>query len=159
MARLEVLYIAPDDQLPQAWLEAFKQYASIPDDGRDALLLGILKTALLRVQEYADRALLRCHIRQVCHSDAKTGEIRLYLGGGGQLTTWLLNRAESVSNQQKTADIAVVPVRDADIVAEFDTDPHQGWLVQARPTVFRLATAIYDGESVDVCNSILNEVL
>ena len=75
--RLQI--IENNDTLPTAWLEAFKQYASVPDDGRDALLLGLLRSAIYRVQEYADRALLKCRVRQTGEADAKTGQIRLYL--------------------------------------------------------------------------------
>ena len=57
------------------------------------------------------------------------------------------------------ADIVVVAPRDADVVVEFDTVPRESWLVQAQPTVLRLAPAMYDGASAEVRNSILNEVL
>ena len=73
--------IENNDPLPAGWLEPFKQYASVPDDGRDAMLLHLLKSAILRVQEYADRAILRCRVRQTGESDPETGLFRLYLGG------------------------------------------------------------------------------
>jgi hypothetical protein len=161
MARPDLTIISFDQEAPlqRAWLEPFKQYASIPDDGRDALLEGLLRSALLQVQEYGDRALLRCRVRQTAHSDAKTGQIRLYLGGGVELSARTLDGEICPVCEQKAADIVVVSPRDADVVVEFDTVPLESWLVQAQPTVLRLATAMYDGASAEVRNSILNEVL
>lgn len=157
MNRLEI--IENNDPLELAWLEAFKQYASVPDDLRDDLLRRILRTAILRVQEYADRALIRCRVRQVCRSDAETGQIRLYLGGGEEISVTYDYGGEEAPYTQKTADLLVISPRGSLVTVEFTTIPAKSWRDQAQPTVFRYATAIYDGEAVEVLNSILNEVL
>lgn len=155
--RLQI--IENNDPLELAWLEAFKQYASVPDDLRDDLLRRILRTAILRVQEYADRALIRCRVRQTGEADAKTGQIRLYLGGGEEISVTYDYGGEEAPYTQKTANLLVVSPRGSLVTVEFTTIPVESWLEQAQPTVFRYATAIYDGEALDVLNSILNEVL
>lgn len=157
--RIQIVSIDKDDSLACTWMEGFKQYASVPDDGRDALLLGLLRTAILRVQEYSDRALLRCRVRQTCAPDAETGRIRLYLGGGEDLAVTFAHDGSEAPYVRNAADLITVQARGSEINVEFSTIPSESWLVQAQPTVFRLATALYDGEQPEVCNSILNEVL
>ena len=66
MARLDISNIEWNGILRGNLLEEFKQYASIPDGSRDAMLLSILKNAILKVQEYGDRALIPCTVTQVC---------------------------------------------------------------------------------------------
>ena len=151
--------IENNDPLPGVWLEPFKQYASVPDDSRDALLESLLKSAILRVQEYADRALLVCRVRQTGAPDAETGLFRLYLGGGEEVSVALADSGETASYTQKTANLLAVPVYGAPVVVEFTTVKDQAWREQAKPTVFRYATALYDGEPVEALNAILNEVL
>ena len=52
MMNLEIIERA---EIPAEWLDTFKQYASVADNGRDALLMSMLTLAVLRVQEMADR--------------------------------------------------------------------------------------------------------
>ena len=147
------------DPLADAWLEPFKQYASVSDDGRDALLLTLLRSAILRVQEYADRALFRCRVRQTCRPDAETGQIRLYLGGGEDLSVTYDYDGSEVPYVRNTANLITVQARGSVISVEYTTRTSDSWRDQARPTVFRYATALYDGEPLETLNSILNEVL
>lgn len=157
MRRLEI--ISKDDKLANAWLEPFKQYASVSDNSRDALLHKLLTTAILRVQEYGDRALIECHCRQTCTADSETGQIRLYLGGGDILSVSYDYGGEEAPYVQKTADLLTVSARRSPVTVDFTTKPSAPWRDEAQATVFRYATALYDGEPVEVLNSILNEVL
>lgn len=159
MARLEIIKIHDEEVLINGWMEPFKQYASVPDEGRDALLRGLLRTAVLRVQEYSDRALLRCRVRQVCTPDPETGLVRLYLGGGEVVSVTYDYGGEEAPYERLAGDSLRVNARGSAVAVEFDTIPRKGWIDQAATTVYRLGTALYDGASVDVCNSILNEVL
>lgn len=157
MNRLDIL--RNDDPLAGAWLEAFKQYASVPDDGRDALLLSLLRSAIYKVQEYGDRALLRCRVRQTSRCDAETGQIRLYLGGGEDLAVTYDYNGSEAPYVRNTANLITVQARGSIISVEFDTIPSESWRQEARATVFRYATALYDGADTPELNSILNEVL
>lgn len=156
MPRLTI--ISNSDPLAIHWLEGFKQYASISHDGLDALLLSTLSAAILRVQEYADRALIECRVRQTATSDS-AGKIRLYLGGGKDVSVTSADGAATVQEVRNSGDSVWISPRGADACVEFTTAPSGAWREQARMTVYRYATAVYDGESPDVCNSILNEVL
>ena len=61
MPRLEIISV--EDGFCRGMLEDLKQYASIPDDSRDAMLTRILRNAALRVQEYADRPFLETTVK------------------------------------------------------------------------------------------------
>ena len=154
MPRLEVISIVkpicPD------WLEAFKQYASVPDDGRDALLDTLLRSAILRVQEYADRAIVATNLRLTVDSGT-SGVVKLYEGGGEILSV----------NDETGGEVPFDPlpghrlqlfVRNVPVVIEYRTQPLEGDAEGLKPTVYRYATALYDGEEQAVLDAILAEV-
>ena len=67
---------------PQAdHLEQFKQYASVPDDSRDGVLLKMLKRAMLSVQEFSDTAILPCKFEMTVVDVYRDEYVRLYQGG------------------------------------------------------------------------------
>ena len=154
MPRLEVISIVkpicPD------WREAFKQYASVPDDGRDALLDTLLRSAILRVQEYADRAIVATNLRLTVDS-GDSGVVKLYEGGGEILSV----------NDETGGAVPFDPlpghrlqlfVRNVPVVIEYRTQPLEGDAEGLKPTVYRYATALYDGEEQAVLDAILSEV-
>lgn len=154
MARLE--FISIDDAFCRSQLEQFKQYASVPDDSRDALLGSMLKSAVLKVQEFADVALATCECRQTQGVPA-SGIIRLYLGGGDVVEL----------KDQYGNDVPFDPLpggrlqlftRDCTVSVTFKTSPNAAELERLTSTVFRYATALYDGEDAGVLREILNEV-
>jgi hypothetical protein len=147
------------DPLPGVWLEPFKQYASVPDDGRDALLESLLKSAILRVQEYGDRALVRCRVRQTGTPDPETGLFRLYLGGGEDVSVTFDYDGSPAPWTRNTDGSLTIRTHGSPVSVEFTTVPLASWKEQAKSTVFRYATALYDGADVATLNSILNEVL
>lgn len=156
MARLEIVSV--DDGFCRELLEQFKQYASVPDDSRDALLVSLLRTALLRVQEGADRALLPCTVRQTSVAPIDSGKIRLYLGGGTVLSIrgdW----REDIPFDPLPGPYVQTYVRGKVVEVTFQTDPTDTARTELLPSVFRYATALYDGEDAPVLGSILNEVL
>ena len=138
-------------------VEALRQYASVPDHGRDKLLEEMLTTAVLRVQEYADCALIPC----VCEQTSAIGDdrmIRLYLGGGEvQSVTGSNGQSISFEPYGKKKVLLYTGTGEATIV--FRTLPSMGDVSRCKATVLRYATALYDGETTDVLNTILNEVL
>ena len=156
MARLEVITV--EDGFCRGLLEQFKQYASVPDDSRDALLVSLLRTALLRVQESADRALLSCTVRQTCLVPEATGKIRLYLGGG-EIVSITGDWREPVPFDPLPGPYVQTYVRGKAVEVVFTTDPKEADRAELMPTVFRYATALYDGEDAAVLASILKEVV
>lgn len=140
-------------------LEALKQYASVPDSSRDAMLSRLLKSALLRVQEFADCALLQCEVVQTSPADEETGRIRLYLGGG-EVTGVSDHESGAAAEFTAKSGVVIVPgMRGKDVDVAFTTEPVQGDIERCMPTVLRYATALYDGEEQMTLNRILLEVL
>ena len=157
MAKLSIVKI--DQAIPLSLLEEFKQYAAVPDGSRDAVLTGLLTTALLRVQEYGDRALVACVAKQVCMVPEDSGVIRLYLGGGDVESIRKTNDGNSVPFDPLAGGKVQTLVRGCEVEVVFKTKPEPGALDGAKATVLRYATGLFDGDDTPTLNSILNEVL
>ena len=155
MARLEIVSV--DEGFCRSLLEQFKQYASVPDDSRDALLATFLRTAILQVQESADRALIHCTVRQSCIVPSASGLIRLYLGGG-TIRSLTGPQMQNVPFDPLPGPYVQTFVRGQAVEVEFDTEPNENDRNRLLPFVFKYGTALYDGEDSSVCASILNEV-
>lgn len=156
MASIE--YIELEENYCANFLEEFKQYASVPDHSRDALLLSLLRTAILKVQEFADRALVKCTVRQTARVP-ESGVFELWLGGGEVVSVSVpLSAWETSWKALDGRRLRVSPTGlDAEVV--FRAEPKEADLVKLKPTVFRYGTALYDGEDTDVLNRILLECL
>lgn len=136
-------------------LEQFKQYASVPDDSRDGMLLRILKRAMLAVQESADTAVLPCVLELTAH-DVKAGEaLRLYQGGAA---------VESVTDGQGNAlayraerDRVVLEESAPTAVVTYSNEVSTPDADRLQPVCWELATAIYDGEDASVQAGILKK--
>lgn len=157
MAKLTIVKV--NQALPLSLLEEFKQYAAVPDGSRDAMLTVLLTTALLRVQEYCDRALVVCTAKQVCTVPEDSGVIRLYLGGGDVESLTTTNDGNSVPYDPLTGGKVQTFKRGCEVEVVFTTKPEPGVLERVKATVLRYATGLYDGEDTGTLNSILNEAL
>lgn len=123
-------------------LAGFKAYANIVGDGHDTELSSILQQAAIRVQEYADRALLPCTI--------------VIDGDGSQMQLWqpIISGVTSVEDLATGEDV----VADCTVRGTTLFLPHAGtWRVtyttQPADTarllayVWEAAAAIYDGNT------------
>lgn len=155
MPRLEL--ISFDDGFCRSYLEQFKQYASVPDDSRDALLASLLKAAVLKVQEYADTALSVCTYRVTAPVPA-SGIVRLYVGGGN-VTECVDADGDFVRYDPLPGARVQTFLRTGYVAITYETTPNGGDRERLLPTVFRYATALYDGEDPGVLNRILSETL
>jgi len=155
MPRLEL--ISFDDGFCRTYLEQFKQYASVPDDSRDALLHQLLRSAVLRVQEFADTALATCTYRETVAVPAN-GVVRLYMGGGELVSVEAQDGTEARYDPLPGGRLQMF-FRDREAVITYTTQPEEGDRERLLPTVFRYATALYDGEEASVLNSILREAV
>lgn len=143
---------------PADMLDALKQYASVPDDGRDALLMRLLESTLLRVQEYADLALVECLAEQTCLVPADR-YVRLYLGGGDVVSVKDADGEDIPFDAYGKGRIRLFRAPSAEVTVLFETKPSPADVARCMPTVLQYATALYDGETTEVLNTILNEVL
>ena len=156
MAKLEIIDIEPN--YTETFLEEFRQYASVPDHSRDALLRSLLEAAVLKVQEFADRALVKCTVRQTARVP-ESGVFQLYLGGGEVTSVSVPSSAWEASYVALAGDRLRISPTGLDAEVVFKAAPTASDLVKLKPTVFRYGTALYDGEDTDVLNRILLECL
>ena len=155
MPRLEL--ISFDDGFCRSHLEQFKQYASVPDDSRDALLNSLLKSAVLKVQEFANTALVACTCRVTAAVPA-SGVVRLYMGGG-DIVGLEDENGEQVRFDPLPGGLVQTFIRKGTVKVTYETVPNEGDRERLLPTVFRYGTALYDGEDPDVLKRILMETL
>ena len=156
MAKLEVISI--DQAYCRNLLGQLKQYASVPDDSRDALLDALLRTAVQKVQEFADKALAVTTLRVTAKVPEGSGVIRLYMGGG-DVTHCTADTGEEVPFDPLPGGRLQLFVRRGTVQVTYTTRPNEGDRQALLPTVLRYATALYDGEEADALNRILTEAL
>lgn len=149
------LSLISSDNVSEQWLEAFRQYASIPSAGQDGMLSGLLRRAALVIQEYADASVLACSF--LLSSDSvEDRSVRLYQ-----------TVAEVVSVQD--ADGEEVPYRlegrtvvlgqdVGEVTVEYRTAPVSGEQERLLPVVLRYATALYDGQDNTELVNIIQEI-
>jgi len=154
MARLEVISV--EDGFCRGMLEDLKQYASIPDDSRDAMLQRILRNAALRVQEYADRPFLATQVRVTAVVPEGNGIVRLYMGGG-TVTGCTDADGEFVPFDPLPGGRLQLYRRGIPVTVTYTTEPTDGDREALYHTVLRYATADYDGAETQELNSILSE--
>lgn len=153
MARLELITV--DETVFEAMLTDFKQYASVPDDTQDEMLLRIIRNAALRVQEYADKAFVRCTVRATLAIPV-SGIVRLYLGGG-VVSEVKNDRGEAMSFDYLPGGRLQLFAHSGTAQVTYDVEPNQGDIYSLEQAIIRYATADYDGAETDELNRILTE--
>lgn len=138
-------------------IEEMKQYAGIADDSRDAMLHNLFNAAVRRVQEYADKALVKSTVVLTVDLDETGRMARLYMGGG-EIVRVEDSRGNAVPYEAVSKGMLKVSGNGV-VEIEYVTDPSEADFDECKMTVYRYATAMFDGEPTDVLNSILNEVL
>ena len=156
MTRLDVISV--DDRFCRGMLEELKQYASIPDGSRDALLTRLLRNAVLRVQEYADRALVPTKVRQTVSIPEAGGIVKLYMGGGTILSI-VDGSGEFIPYDPLPGGQLQLFRRGGIAKIEYETAPVKADQDRMWSTVIRYATADYDGADTQELNRILTEGL
>ena len=157
MPKLKTLRIVQPAPMLAALLGELKQYASVPDTSRDAMLAEIVKAAALRVQEYADVAFIAVQLQLTATPSG--GRVKLY-EGGGEISSVTSARTGASLDYERAGDVLTVYGTDSGpVVVTYTTDPSEGEQVRLKPVVLRYATAVYDGAETDELNAILNEAL
>lgn len=157
MPKLKTLSIVPPALYLYDMLGQVKQYASVADESRDGMLTALVQAAVLRVQEFADTALVATRLELTATPDAG-GRVRLYEGGGAVESVQTEDGSQAVPFSALGAGAISVQTRRA-VRVVYVTAPEEGEQVRLKPVVYRYATALYDGLGTDELNAILNEAL
>lgn len=137
-------------------LTLFKQYASVADNSRDAVLLALLRTAFGRVQEAADTSLIPSTLEvsvnggEECISSVRlyqhVSEIEFVHDGAGRDVEYTLD-----------GRMMLLPLCPHSVTIRYKTCVDGASAEQLLPVVMRYATALYDGETTETLNAILHE--
>jgi hypothetical protein len=125
-------------------LADFKKYANIVGTAKDTELENVLKQAVLRVQEYADRALLPCTI--------------VIEGEGGALQLWqpIISGVTSVVNIETGEDVVADCLVSGNRLelpyagrwrVTYTTLPNAGDVARLLGYVWEMAAALWDGNT------------
>lgn len=136
-------------------LEKLRQYASVPNDQRDALLMGCLKKALLTIQAHTDTALLHCTIRMTV-PDVKRGEsFKLYQGGRRILSVKDQDGNQPLFSQDE--DRITIKQACQRVIVTYENEVLPAEALKLEPTAWQYATALYDGEDAATLADILKQ--
>lgn len=126
-----------------AQLTAFKQYASVAEDAQDTMLQKLLKQAMLKVQEFSDRALLACTLELVI-SDIAAGE-RVKLYQGAETVTGVTDEAGVAVGFQFLPDGLYLSRACMAVKVTYTNSVNEPEADKLTPVVWQYATALYDG--------------
>lgn len=136
-------------------LEKLRQYASVPNNLRDALLNQCLKTAMLAVQEYTNTAMLACTLR-LSVTDVKRGEeFKLYQGGKTIIS--VEDQDGNTPSYIQTGDRIVVNQDCRGLIVTYQNEVLLPELSKHETTAWQYATALYDGEEPAMLASVLKQ--
>ena len=141
-------------QDPQAFtLDNWKAFASISESGHDGMLMGILRSAFVKVGDWHDVSLLEQTLRLTVEDYDGKG-VTLYRtpdtvisvkDGNGNALPYTRNGRKVEVHASGT------------VVIEYSTRAMCGEADDMRTKAFRYALAVYDGEDSTVLNNILME--
>lgn len=138
-------------------LEQFKQYASVPDDSRDGVLMKTLKRAMLSVQEFSDTAMLPCRI-EMDLADVRPGDyVKLYQGGRTVVSVIDAKDATREVEYEEVLTGILFHTGHRAVRVVYENQVNIPEAEKLQPVCWELATAIYDGEDAKVQGSILKK--
>ena len=130
----------------------FRQDASIPDEHRDAVLRMHLKSAMIAIQEVANRSLLKSVLRLTVSEREDNDPVRLYQSPATIVSVTDGNDAAlgyTMQGPWLTPDCYT-----STVIVTYETAVEEGALDALASAVSRYAVALYDHEDVSVLNSI-----
>lgn len=136
-------------------LERLKQYASVPTDSRDALLMGCLQRAMIAIQEAADAALLPCTF-SLTITDVKAGETFSLYAGGEKIIEVKDQEGHTPSFMSSCGQITIKQSCQR-VVIKYENAVLPSIIKKYEPVVWQYATALYDGEDFTTLQTILNQ--
>ena len=130
----------------------FRQDASIPDEHRDAVLRMHLKSAMIAIQEVANRSLLKSVLRLTVSEREDNDPVRLYQSPATIVSVTDGSGAPLGYTRQGPW---LTPDRyTSTVIVTYETAVEEGALDALASAVSRYAVALYDHEDISVLNAI-----
>lgn len=152
MIRLDIIECAEPQK---SQLDMLKQYASVPDSSRDALLKLLLTRAMKTVQDAAGKSLLPCTLKLTVSEREFDDAVKLY---------HTPDRIESVKDGEgnditfeRSGDILLLGSFAETVIVNYTTRPDPTQADSLFAVVLQYATALYDGASSEELAQILSQ--
>lgn len=123
-------------------LERLKAYANIVDGLHDDELRAVLRSAAMRVAQYADVALLECTIVDI----SAKGEMQLWMPPVVSFTVMDEDGEDITSRCVLVGNILRMPYFGIKTVT-YTVGPEEATVEQYAPLVWQMAVAMYDGNT------------
>ena len=136
-------------------LAMLKQYASVPDSSRDALLKLLLTRAMKTVQEAADKSLLPSSLTLTVTEREENVAVKLY-----QTPDTIESVEDGKGNALKhtvSGNVLILDDYTETVVVKYTTRPDPAQADSLFAVVLQYATALYDGASSDELAQILSQ--
>ena len=130
----------------------FRQDASIPDEHRDAVLRMHLKSAMIAIQEVADRSLLKSVLRLTVSEREDNDPVRLYQSP--ETIVSVTDGSGAPLGYTRQGPWLTPDRYTSTVIVTYETAVEEGTLDALASAVSRYAVALYDHEDVSVLNSI-----
>jgi len=136
-------------------LAMLKQYASVPDSSRDALLKLLLTRAMKTVQEAADKSLLPSTLTLTVTEREDNAAIRLYQTPD-TIESVKDGKGEAIDYVRKGNSLLPRSFTET-VVVTYTTRPDPAQADSLFAVVLQYATALYDGASSEELAQILSQ--
>ena len=130
----------------------FRQDASIPDEHRDAVLRMHLKSAMITIQEVADRTLLKSVLRLTVSEREDNDPVRLYQSP--ETIVSVTDGSGAPLGYTRQGPWLTPDRYTSTVIVTYETAVEEGALDALASAVSRYAVALYDHEDISVLNAI-----
>lgn len=154
MIRLDIIKCAEPQK---AQLDMLKQYASVPDSSRDALLKMLLTRAMKTVQDTAGKSLLPCTLQLTVSERERTdgNVVKLYHTPDNVISV-KSGEGDDVGFRRR-ANLLLLDSYTDTVIVTYTTRPDPAQADSLFAVVLQYATALYDGASSDELAQILSQ--
>ena len=154
MIRLEIIKCAEPQK---AQLDMLKQYASVPDSSRDALLKLLLMRAMKTVQDSAGKSLLPCTLLlTVSEREREAGNIVKLYHTPDTIVSVKSGKDDDIAFERRGNLLLLDDFADT-VIVNYTTRPDPAQADSLFAVVLQYATALYDGASSDELAQILSQ--
>ena len=153
MIRLDIIKCA---EPMKAQLDMLKQYASVPDSSRDALLKMLLTRAMKTVQDTAGKSLLPCTLKlTVTERENDSVVVKLY-HTPDEIVSVVNGNGDNIGFERR-GNILTLDALAEEVAVTYTTRPDPAQADSLFAVVLQYATALYDGADTDTLAQILSQ--
>ena len=153
MIRLDIIKCA---EPMKAQLDMLKQYASVPDSSRDALLKMLLTRAMKTVQDTAGKSLLPCTLKlTVTERENDSVVVKLY-HTPDEIVSVVNGNGDNIGFERR-GNILTLDALAEEVTVIYTTRPDPAQADSLFAVVLQYATALYDGADTATLAQILSQ--